>query len=54
MEISCVIQRVFKRLDNTRYQAALAHDEDRTSIHKLATTSSRLLCVNCHTIMRIV
>ena len=38
MAISCVIQRIFKRLDNTRYRVALAHNEDRTSIHKSATT----------------
>jgi hypothetical protein len=52
MDISCVILRVFMRLDNTRYRAALAHYEDRTSIHKSlpATTSSRL-GVNSHTIM---
>jgi hypothetical protein len=38
MVISCVIQRIFKRLDNTLYRVALAHNEDRTSIHKSATT----------------
>ena len=44
MDISRVIQCVFKRLDNTRFWAALARNEDRTSIRKsvtlaLATTS---------------
>lgn len=40
MDISSVIQRIFKRLDSTRCWAALASNEDRTSIRKSATISS--------------
>lgn len=40
MIISCVIQRIFKRLDDTRFRAPLASNEDRTSIRKSATISS--------------
>jgi hypothetical protein len=45
MGIHCVIQRVFKRLNDTRFRVALVRNEDRTSIRKSATTSSRRLCV---------